>query len=79
MKPATCATLLLLSVLPVLLAGCLEVEQHPVWRDGAYDGKPDNRPAQAHFRGDRLAWNAVLMNRNQQQNEYARTRDAKTP
>jgi hypothetical protein len=56
-----------------LLAGCLEVEQHPPWREGAYDGKPDNLPQQKHFHGDRLAWNATLTNRNWLQDEYGRT------
>lgn len=56
-----------------LLAGCLEVEQHPPWRDGRYDGKTDNLPSQLRFGGDHLAWNAALENRNRQQNEYVRT------
>lgn len=56
-----------------LLAGCLEVEQHPPWIEGAYDGKPDPRVSQALFHGDRLAWYAVINDRNQRQNEYART------
>lgn len=57
----------------VALAGCLEVEQYPRWVDGAYDGKPDPLRAQAHFHGDRLAWNAAITNRNHLQNEYLRT------
>ena len=57
----------------VLLAGCLEVEQHPPWRHGQYDGKPDDRPSQVLFRGDRLAWYAAISDRNQYQNEYNRT------
>jgi hypothetical protein len=60
--------------LPLLLAGCLEVEQHPAWRDGAYNNKPDNLPEQAYFHGDRLAWNAAITDRNHLQNEYRRTR-----
>ncbi|HVE54684.1 MAG TPA: hypothetical protein VNB23_14985 [Ramlibacter sp.] len=62
---ASCATL--------LLAGCLEVEQHPPWRQGAYDGKPDNLPQQKHFHGDRLAWMAKITDRNWLQDEYGRT------
>ncbi len=57
----------------VLLAGCLEVEQHPAWRDGAYDGKRDPMPQQAYFHGDRLAWYARIADRNRGQNEYVRT------
>jgi hypothetical protein len=60
-------------VAAALLAGCLEVEQHPPWREGAYDGKPDNQPDQRHFHGDRMAWMAALLNRNLRQDEYHRT------
>jgi hypothetical protein len=58
----------------VLLAGCLEVEQHPPWERGAYDGKTDARVHAAHFRGDRGAWNAAISDRNHLQNEYRRAR-----
>jgi hypothetical protein len=54
------------------LGGCLEINQYPAWADGRYDGKPDDLPEQAHFGGDRLAWNAALTNRNHLQNEYGR-------
>jgi len=57
----------------LLLAGCLEVEQHPPWRQGAYDGKEDNLQQQRFFHGDKLAWTATLHNRNGLQDEYART------
>jgi hypothetical protein len=70
-KQRTSTVLATLSVL--LLSGCLEVEQHPGWIAGQYDGKPDNRPQQAYFHGDRLAWNAAIMDRNHLQNEYRRT------
>ena len=64
----------LLILLPALmLAGCLEVEQHPPWRHGQYDGKPDNMPQQVNFHNDRLAWTATMLNRNWQQDEYPRT------
>ena len=57
----------------LLLAGCLEVEQHPLWRHGKYDGKPDNLPQQALYHGDRMAWAATIQNRNWLQDEYPRT------
>ncbi|HJV83859.1 MAG TPA: hypothetical protein VJ698_00170 [Noviherbaspirillum sp.] len=63
----------LAALLPLLLAGCLEVEQHPTWIDGKYDGKQDRLPQQAYFHNDRLAWYAAINNRNQRQNEYNRT------
>lgn len=67
------ARLCFVAVAAMLLAGCLEVEQHPAWRDGRYDGKPDNLPPQALYQGDRLAWYAAISNRNQRQDEYNRT------
>lgn len=65
--------LLAIPVLPLLLAGCLEVEQHPGWLNGEYDNKKDNLPQQTYFHSDRLAWNAAIADRNHQQNEYRRT------
>jgi hypothetical protein len=63
------------STLPVLLlSGCLEVEQHPLWVHGEYDGKPDNLPHQVHFHNDRLAWSAAIADRNRLQNEYDKGR-----
>jgi hypothetical protein len=72
MKPVRALYVL---ALPLLLAGCLEVEQHPPRIDGKYNGKSDNLPQQAYFHNDRLAWNAAISNRNHRQNEYNRTRD----
>lgn len=57
----------------LLLAGCLEVEQHPVWRNGEYNGKKDDLHQQAWFHNDKLAWNAAIADRNHKQNEYRRT------
>jgi hypothetical protein len=69
MKRSHLATL---AFVPLLLCGCLEVEQHPGWRQGKYNGKPDNLPQQAHFHNDRLAWMAAINDRNHRQNEYER-------
>lgn len=60
-------------LLPLLLCGCLEVEQHPPWRDGYYAGKRDQQPYQVRFHNDRLSWTAALTNRAQGQNEYLRS------
>lgn len=57
----------------LLMTACLEIDQHPVWRNGEYDGKRDNMHHQVYYNSDRLAWNAVIMNRNHLQNEYNRT------
>lgn len=56
----------------MLLSGCLEVRQHPGWVNGAYDGKHDNRVAQAKYHNDRLAWFAAISDRTMNQNEYNR-------
>ena len=66
-------SLLLIAGACALLAGCLEVEQHPLWRDGKYDGKKDNLPYQRLFHGDRMAWMSTIQNRNWLQDEYPRT------
>lgn len=57
---------------PLLLTGCLEVDQHPHWIAGEYAGKPDDRQFQRRFHNDRLAWWATVENRNGKQNEYNR-------
>jgi hypothetical protein len=59
--------------LPLLLTGCLEVDQYPEWLRGEYAGKGDNRHFQVRFHNDRLAWSAAINNRNQKQNEYNRS------
>lgn len=64
---------LLAGAAALLLAGCLEVEQHPPWVAGEYDGKRDDRPGQVHFHGDRQAWLATVIDRNWRQDEYQRT------
>ncbi len=71
MKPLRilCVTLPLL-----LLGGCLEVEQHPGWIDGKYNGKRDNLHQQVRFHNDKLAWAAAIANRNVLQNEYGRAK-----
>lgn len=69
MRPLARALLLLAAL---LLGGCLEVDQHPGWVDGAYAGKPDQLPQDLHFHGSRLAWNAAITDRNHLQNEYLR-------
>ena len=56
----------------LLLGGCLEVDQHPAWDGGAYDGKTDSLPHERHYAGDHLAWNAAIVDRNHLQNEYRR-------
>jgi hypothetical protein len=69
MKPFRCIALLA----PLaMLAGCLEVDQHPNWVRGQYAGKTDNRQFEVHFHNDKLAWWGTIHNRNMHQNEYNR-------
>jgi hypothetical protein len=68
------ARLYMAGLLPLLLCGCLEVEQHPKWIQGQYNGKPDNLHYQVNFHNDRLAWMAAVSDRNYLQNEYRRAK-----
>jgi hypothetical protein len=65
----------LIAALLLLSACSLEVEQHPAWIEGEYNGKKDDLPQKVYFHNDRLAWNAAINNRNHFQNEYVRTKD----
>jgi hypothetical protein len=56
----------------LLLAGCIEVEQHPAYADGQYAGKRDNRVADTSYKGDNAAWKAAIVARTKTQNEYNR-------
>jgi hypothetical protein len=75
------ALLLLISAFG--LAGCGEKEQVVVYKQGKYQGKPDNRswdnaPLAAEFRGgswkqgDRASWEEGIKQRQLAQNEYKR-------
>ena len=69
------ASLRALIVLPLLLlSGCLEVEQHPPYVNGAYAGQKDSQPFQRAFKNDPAAWTAAITARVQGQNEYRRTK-----
>ena len=65
------------------LAGCGEKEQVVVYKQGKYQGKPDNRswendPLPAEFRGgtwtkgDRSSWEESIKKRQLAQHEYRR-------
>ena len=69
MRPAKLSAVALMAM---LLSGCLEVTQHPPWIRGQYAGKVDDLQYQRLFHDDKLAWSAVITNRNQYQNEYNR-------
>jgi hypothetical protein len=68
------ALLVLVAGLSNLLGGCLEVEQHPAWKSGEYNGKPDLLQHQTYFHNDRLSWMGAIINRNLRQDEYNKMR-----
>ena len=72
-----------LAVSALALAGCGEKEQVVVYKQGKYQGKPDNRswdndPPVAELRGgkwtkgDRMSWEESIKQRQLTQNEYQR-------
>ena len=61
-------------VLPMLLSGCLEVEQYPAYVHGAYAGKVDDQAPARKFGNNRTALQAALANRTGYQNEYLRAK-----
>ncbi len=65
-------TLLIVLGAGALLAGCLEVDQHPAYADGQYAGKRDNKVADTSYKGDNAAWKKAIDERAKTQNEYNR-------
>ena len=66
--------LMLMGAAALALAGCGERPQVINYKQGTYQGKPDERPyAGAPFNGSQSAWDSAIKQRNQAQNEYKRT------
>ena len=60
-------------VLAAALAGCSERPQVVQYKQGKYQGKPDEPPyAAAPFNGNKDQWERDIRNRTQNQNEYRR-------
>ena len=58
-----------------LLGACGERPQVLEYKQGTYQGKPDTPGHKnAPWDGDKTAWEKALAQRNQNQNEYKRTR-----
>jgi hypothetical protein len=56
-----------------VLAGCGEKPQVTVYKQGRYQGKPDNVPWQsAPFNNNQVEWQKAINARNAGQNEYVR-------
>ncbi|MFL6709556.1 MAG: hypothetical protein ACJ8HI_15245 [Massilia sp.] len=60
------------AIMALALTGCISVEQHPAYADGAYAGKRDNRVADVSFKGDNAAWLKAVDARTASQNEFNR-------
>ena len=57
----------------VMLAGCGERPQVMEYKQGKYQGKPDEAPYMAApFNGNKDLWERDIRNRTQNQNEYRR-------
>ena len=55
------------------LAGCGEKPNVTVYKQGKYQGKPDNVPWQSQpFNNSKNDWEKSIVARNAKQNEYAR-------
>ena len=63
------------ATLAVGVAGCGERPQVVTYKQGVYQGKPDQPAyASAPWNGNKREWELALANRNQAQNEYKRIR-----
>jgi hypothetical protein len=54
------------------LSACGERPQVVNYKQGTYQGKPDSRPYDGQYKGNRQEWENALTTRNQAQNEYKR-------
>jgi len=68
-------TLAAASALVAALTGCGESPQVVQYKQGKYQGKPDEPAyATAPWNGNKQEWEQALATRNQNQNEYKRIR-----
>ena len=59
--------------LAALLCGCGEKPNVTVYKQGKYQGKPDNVPWQSQpFNNSKVDWDKAIAARNSKQNEYVR-------
>jgi len=55
------------------IAGCGENQQVTVYKQGKYQGKPDQKPWDSpEYGGDQAKWERAIEQRTQTQNEYVR-------
>ena len=61
------------AALPFVAAGCGEKVTVTVYKQGQYQGKPDNQPwDNEQYKGDKVAWEKAVKARNLGQDEYTR-------
>lgn len=71
---ARAIALVALAFAAVGFAGCGEKPTVTVYKQGQYQGKPDNVPWQsAPFNNNQVEWEKAIKARNNAQNEYLRT------
>ena len=73
MTAARLGMIAIAAIAAAVLAGCGERPQVNTYKQGTYQGKPDARPYDAQFNGNRQEWENAIRTRNQAQNEYKRT------
>jgi hypothetical protein len=63
------------AIVALAFAGCGERPQIVEYKQGKYQGKPDQQAYDsAPWNGNKREWELALANRNQSQNEYKRIR-----
>ena len=66
------ALLVLITASGFVLAGCGEKPQVIVYKQGKYQGKPDEKPWENSRWSDKSQWETALKTRTAGQNEYLR-------
>ena len=70
---APALTLVLVGCAALGIAGCGEKPNVTVYKQGQYQGKPDNVPWQSvPFNNNQVEWEKAIKARNNNQNEYLR-------
>ena len=73
MSPARVCVVTLAAAAALALTACGERPQVINYKQGTYQGKPDQQPwSNAPFNGDQKTWELALKDRAQSQNEYKR-------
>ena len=69
----TLATVVVVALATIAMSACGEKPTVTVYKQGTYQGKPDNLPWQSGpFNGNKAEWEKTIKARNVGQNEYIR-------